>query len=188
MMLKPIFSFGMALYLAAAFMPVVGQAEKLAPANVAVLNSAKVLRESKPAKSIERQIDAYREKYRKETAAEEKELRNQQARLRQKQSVMSKEAFAKETVKFRKQQDQLTRSVRERSARLKASLQKALYQLNNELLAIISILSVQVGANLIIDRKELVYYAKAIDITDQAIKELNAKLGEIKVKDPAKIK
>ena len=163
-------------------------AEKFDTASIAVLNSSRVLRESNPAKSIEKQIAAFREEYRKKTAAEERDLREVQTRLQQKQAVMSKEAFAKEALKFRKQQEQLKQAVRERSARLKASLQKALYKLNKELLTIVSKLSVQAGANLVMDRKELVFYATAMDITDQAIEQLNKTLNDVKVQDPATIK
>ncbi len=168
--------------------PVIGQSKNLPPAAIAVLDSAKVLRESQPAKSIENQINAYREQFRNATAAEEKILRDQQNRLLQQKSIMSKETFANESQKFLKKREALTRTVQQRTARLNASLRKAMYQLNKELIITVSKQSVELGTNLVIDRKELVFYATAIDITDKTIERLNKTLPDIKVKDPASIK
>ncbi len=165
-----------------------GWAQTLAPSKIAVLDSSRVLRQSKAAKSISTQLQKYRETYRQKTLAEEKALKNEGERLRKQKASLSKAAFEKAAANFREKQTKLAGDVQERTARLAEVRRRALKKLDSELVIILGVLAVDVGANIVIDVREVAYYAVSMDITDRAIERLDKKITHIALANPASLK
>ena len=161
-------------------------AEKLPKAIVAVLDFQLVMRESAAAKDISRQINSYRQRYRGEIKAQEETLRNEERKLKQQRTVLTPQSFEKKRQEFERRVIAVQRSVQDRTRQLDRALNSALNKVQKAMLPIIAKLTEKEGFNVVVDKSQVLFAKKSLDITKIVIGELNKSLPTVKVPEPAK--
>jgi Skp family chaperone for outer membrane proteins len=178
-----VFAF-MSVALAAMALAPGADAAKLQPAVIAYLDSQKILRESIAAASIRKQIDAYRVTYRSEVAESEKRLRKEEAELTRQRPILSVEAFAVKRRGFEDSIASVQRIVQNRTRMLDRSFSVAMRQVDSAIRKIVSGLASEYGFNIVLERRQILFAHRDLDITKVVLEKLNATLPDIKVPVP----
>lgn len=155
--------------------------EKLDPAVAAVIDYQRVLRETKAAMGIRDQVDARRKLYQDEIAKEEQKLEEAGKALAKQQGVLSAEAFKGKRDDLQKQVASLQRMVQERRRTLDQTSAVALNQVRNAIIDIVGELSAERGFNLVLPSSAVLLFSPKIDLTEDVIARLDAKLPSVKV-------
>jgi len=160
------------------------EAAKLQPAVIAYLDSQKILHDSVAAASIRKQIDAYRTAYRSEIAASEKQLRKDEEELKRQRPILSAEAFANKRRSFEDSVAKVQRVVQDRTRMLDRSFSVAMREVDAAIRKIVSGLTAEFGFNIVVERRQILFAHRDLDITKAVLKKLNATLPDIKVPPP----
>lgn len=169
-----------AIYFACAAVPVSAQGLS----GVAVVDIQRVMRESAAAKSIQGQIEKMRGSYQQEITKQENELRNAEQELNRQRTLVSPEAFNERRRQFEQKVGGLQRDVQNRKRALDTSFSSAMRTVENSLREIIEQLVTERRLNLVLIKSQTIYNAPELEMTDEVMKRLNAKLPSVKVPPP----
>lgn len=161
-------------------------AQKLPAAVIAVLDFQLVMRESAAAKDISRQIKAYRQRYQSEIKQQEDILRNEERKLKQQRTILTPQSFEKKRQEFEQKVIAVQRKVQDRSRQLDRALNLALSKVQKAMLPIITELTQKEGFNLVVDKSQVLFAKKNLEITKIVLAVLNKTLPTVKVTEPAK--
>lgn len=179
-------SFALALCLAAAAAVMPAAAADLPRAVVAVLDYQYVMRESAAAQDIRRQIQTYREAYQKDISGDESALRQEEQALKQQKAVLTPEAFDEKRQVFERKVIDVQRQVQDRSRQLDRSFNAAMGKVQEAVVPIVSDLTTKMGFNVVVDKSQVLFAKKALDITQQVVEELDKRLPQVEVPRPGK--
>ena len=157
--------------------------QPLPPVVAAIIDYNKVMRESKAAKGIRDQIEARRKSYQDQIAKEEQKLDGVQKELAKQRGVLSTEAFGKKRDDFQKQVLGVQRMVQERRRQLDQVSAVAYNQVKNAMVQIATDLSTIRGFIVVLPSSTVLLYSPQIDLTDEVIRRVDAKLPSVKVPD-----
>ena len=157
--------------------------QPLPPVVAAIIDYNKVMRESKAAKGIRDQIEARRKSYQDQIAKEEQKLDGVQKELAKQRGVLSTEAFGKKRDDFQKQVLGVQRMVQERRRQLDQVSAAAYNQVKSAMVQIATDLSTVRGFNVVLPSSTVLLYSPQIDLTDEVIRRVDAKLPSVKVPD-----
>ncbi|MEZ5648297.1 MAG: OmpH family outer membrane protein [Alphaproteobacteria bacterium] len=152
---------------------------------ILIVDYQKVVRDAESAKSIRQQIDAYRQNFQKEISAKETDLAAKQQELSKQSTVMSAEALTAKRKEFEQQVSEVQRMTIIRSRMLDEAYGKAMSDFNSVLQSIVDRLADERSADLILPRAGLLFVAKNLDVTDEALKRLNQQLPKVTIQMPA---
>jgi len=155
-------------------------------ATIAILDLTSIRREALAVKDIHTQIAAFQKAFRADVQKEEEALRIANQELAKKRSILAPEAFAEERRKFEQKVVGVQRSVQERKRALDKSQADALLKLEVALNAIIKKIAEDNKLNLVLRREQTILSSRAMEITGQVLKQINAKLPKVKVEKPGK--
>ena len=160
-------------------------AQKLPATVAAVIDYQRVLREAAAARSIRDQIEARRKTYQEEISREEQRLHEADKAFAKQRSVLSQEAFAEKRREFEQDVAEVQRLVQERRRELDRLSGAALDEVKQVLIEIVTSLAEKRGFNLVLPTSELLFFARALDITEEVLAELDAKLPEVQLSEVA---
>ncbi|MDP6706125.1 MAG: OmpH family outer membrane protein [Alphaproteobacteria bacterium] len=171
---------------ALALVPAAGAeaAEKLPEPVIAVLDSQRVLRDSKAGRDIRRQIDAYRKAYQAEIKAEEAKLRQIEDKLKRQRAVLAPDIFEKRRREFEQRVISLQRRVQDRTRALDRAFDSAMRELRKPLIPLVRDLTRRSGYNLVVDNSQVLMALKGRDITESVIAQLDKRISSMKVPEP----
>jgi len=153
---------------------------------VAVVDIQLVLRDSAASKSIQGQIEKQRAAYQAEITKQENELRAAEQELTRQRSIISAEAFAERRRAFEQRVANLQRDVQNRKRALDKSLSTARRTIENAVQDVVGQLVQERKYTLIIFKHQTMYNAPEMEVTQEVLKRLNAKLPSVKVPPPEK--
>ena len=159
-------------------------AAELPAAVIAVLDYQFVMREATAAKDVRRQIQTYRAEYQKSIAAEEAGLRDEEQSLKRQRTVLSAEAFADKRREFERRVVDMRRRVQDRTRSLDRSYNVAMAELQKAVVPIVKQLTDEKGFNIVVDKSQVLFAKRALDITDVVLRELDAQIPRVKVPAP----
>lgn len=151
------------------------------PASVIVVNSHRVLTESKAGKAILTQMQAKATSYDKAFAQEEQELAGVQQELQRQQSILAQDAFAAKARDFDQRVNEARRKVQASKMELSQGQNEAEKTVMQTVLQILNDIAKERNANLVLDKAVVVMFDNAYDVTDEVIKRLDAKLPTMTV-------
>ena len=151
---------------------------------IAVLDLQKILRESNAAKTVAAQVETYKNGYQEQIRIEEEELRAEEQELKRQRPILAQEAFDQKRRAFERRVAEVQRRVRERSRALDRVVRQSRQKLSQEVLAIVSDMSAANGFNLVLERSQVVFFGKPLEITDEVMAQLNKRLPSIRVPPP----
>lgn len=177
-----------AVSLAGARSPVMAQGNPAGAAislRVAVLDLDTVRKKAKAWQSIRDQFDVYRKAFQNEAEEEQKKLRAARDQLRMQQSLLSPEAMREREEKFQARMAEAQRRFEGRKRALEKSYADALKVFEENLKAVLEGLVKEMKIKLIINRGiATVYTDPTLEITDETLKRLDARIKKITVKKP----
>ena len=154
------------------------------PARIAVINVDRIRKESVAMKDIGAQIQAYRNQFRDEIQREEEALRSASQELARQRAILSSEVFADERRKFQKDVGETQREVQKRKLQIDRVTRDARLVVQNALNEVVLELAKENGLTLILRTNETVLFAPNLEITEAALKLLNARIKTVKVSEP----
>jgi outer membrane protein len=157
---------------------------KQVPLNVAILDVQRVFQNAAAVKSIQATMRSYIEAYRTGTQREEEEIRAAQQELAKKREVLSGEQYEAERRKLEQRLLEAQARVQERKRGLDETQQQGMNAVQMTLNSIVTEIANEKGITLILRKDQTVLSATALEITDEVLNRLNARLPTIEVASP----
>lgn len=157
-------------------------ANSLPAAIVAVVDIEKILKESTAGKSVRDQLSSKRDTFQQQVTADEQKLNEARQALMQQQSSLTAEQFAAKRAEFEAQARAAQQRVQERARALDAALAESLSTIKNSVGQIVADIAAAKGANVVLDKGQVVVVEAKLDLTAAVLEQLNRKLPRVDVK------
>ncbi|MDA1132063.1 MAG: OmpH family outer membrane protein [Proteobacteria bacterium] len=166
--------------------PALAQAQdgRLPAAVVAVLDSQFVIANAQASHGIRTQVEAIRDVYSAEIAALEDQLRAEEQELQRQQAILAAEVFAQRRREFEDRVDYVQRLVEERNRQIDRAFNTAMSVVRDAVFVLIVEMAEQRGFNIILEKDDLVFAARNLDITNDVVAALNERLPNVNVPTP----
>ena len=151
------------------------------PLVVAVLDVNFILRESSAAKAVRDQVDKQRDAYQADLVQQENALRETDKQLAQQRATLSQEEFAKQRNELNQKIDLLRQESDKRKQQLEKAFNTGMQQVTKALEGVLADIAKQRGLTLVLNKAMVPLSANNLDITQEALKALNAKLPTVAV-------
>jgi len=148
---------------------------------ILVIDRAALLRNSKVGQSIAQQVQAMTKQAETELKGENEALRREGAALQQQVAILAPDVKAQKIKAFEAKQAAFQQKVQMRQNQIRYGVAIAQRQVESVAGPIVQALMVRHGANLMIDRQAIVVGAPGLDVTPEAIGQLDQKLPTVKV-------
>ncbi|MGH6944778.1 MAG: OmpH family outer membrane protein [Geminicoccaceae bacterium] len=162
------------------------QAQQLPTTVAAVIDYQRILREASAARSIRDQIEVRRKAYQDEISKEEQRLRDADKAFAKQRSLLTPEALAEKRQAFEQDVAEVQKLVQERRHELDEVSAVALNQVKDALIEIVTGMAEERGFNLVLPSSEVLFFARKIDLTEEVLQKLDAKLPKVVVPKSAK--
>lgn len=161
--------------------PAVGQT---AGEKVAAIDVQRIYREAEASKAFRAQLDELRTKEEDQFRAREKALFEADRELRRQQSVLSQEAFTLKGQELSNMVQALQQDVQNHNKALKDRLAQGISEVQNALIAIVQEIAAERDLDLVITAGSVVLQNPELDITEEAMTRLNARLPKVSPDSP----
>jgi outer membrane protein len=151
------------------------------PVAVLVVDTQRVLQESKAGKMIQSQMQQQVSTYQKSLAKQDQDLAATQQDLQRQQSMLAQDAFAAKVKEFEQRVADASRRAQEAQQNLAESRNEAVDKVQTVMQQVIEGLTKERGANLILNRGAVVMFDLRMDVSDEVIKRLDEKLPAVTV-------
>lgn len=151
---------------------------------IVTVDVQQILHQSLAAKDIQAQMDRRTERYTKEVSAQETALQKTQDELERQRTVLKPDAFNARMRDFQRRYDDLDSRVQTTRQALQQSYNAAMTKVEDTALQIISDIAAERKANLVVTKAAVLFEAQNLDITQEVIKRLDAKLPKIELAVP----
>jgi Skp family chaperone for outer membrane proteins len=154
------------------------------PPIVIVVDFQSVVRNSAAARSIQDQINDLRRGYQQEFGRIEEELRAAETELTEARGTLSQEDFIDRRRAFEERVVEAQRAAQARRAALDEALNRAMDEVRQALVEVIAEIARESGADLVIDRAQVVLVDSGLEVSEEALAELDARLPDVEVMPP----
>ena len=162
----------------------VALAQDLPVAVVAVIDYTKILKNADAAKDVSLQIQKFRKKFSEEVRAEELRLRGVEAKLKRERSKLNSEEFNGRRKKFREQVLAAQKLGQDRKRQLSHAMEDAMRKIQRTVIPLVKEITKEYGYTLVVEKSQVLFASRVLEITDKVLQKLNQKLRTIKVPKP----
>gem|GEM_PF-6635671 len=148
---------------------------------VALLDLGKVLAESLAMKSVNAQVKLMETKFREEGVLQEKLLRQEQDELAQQRVILSPAIFDQKKKAFNVKASEFRKKMQSMLKQIALSRSAAVNKIEKRMEPIVSKIAKAVGATMIIEKKQILFGEKSLEITQMVVDELNATFKDVPV-------
>lgn len=148
---------------------------------IAVVDVQVVLRQAAAAASIRQQIDDYSVEFQGKIDEEKMKLEAESRELQEQRTLLSAEAFAQRRQNLQRDQGDLQEYVKTVRNVLSEAMKQARQTMEAALIEEINAMAEEHGVNLILNRRQALYASAALDLTDVALRRLDARLSEVPI-------
>jgi len=149
---------------------------------IAVVDVQRILDESLAAKSVQKQLENQRSKFQTEIEKEENNLRQAEQDLNKAHDQLTPDAYSDREQQLRQSFLAVERHVQARRKVLDQTFSDSMNAVRASLLGIVNDVAHEHGANLMLIKQQVLWTDKALDVTDEVLARLNAKLPQVTVK------
>lgn len=149
---------------------------------VAVVNIPKIMHDSKAATSLRSQLQAKQKSFQNDLDAKEKALLAEDQALVREKNTADKAVFDKKVKEFREKAATEQRAVQGKKAALDKSFAGALEEIQKNVIEIVKQMAGEKKLNLVLSSSQALYSDSTLDITEEVLKRLDARLPTIAVK------
>lgn len=157
------------------------RAQELPQAVVAVVDTQEIRRESLAGQDFSRQVKAIQAAFQAEYNKVSQSLKKQEAELQRQRAILSQKAFQKRRQAFAQKYQKAQQQLQEKRRQINQAINKASNELTRALMPIFQKIAEERGANIVVERSQIVLPAPELDITDEVIAELDKVLPSIEV-------
>ena len=161
--------------------PALGQTAR---EKVAAIDVQRIYREAEAAKAFREQMDKHRTAEEDQFRTREKALLEADRELRRQQTILSKEALTQKGQELTKKVQALQRDVQNHNKTLKDKLARGINEVQNVLIAVVREIAAERDLDLVITAGSVVLQNPELDITEEAMARLNAKLPRVSLGKP----
>jgi len=151
------------------------------PAKILTVDVQKILKDSTAAQDIRKQLDAQRDKYQAEIKKEEERMRAAEQDIVKSRDKLTKEQMVEKQNKLRSDFRQVEAKVQQRRKALDMAYAQGMEKVRDALAVIVIDAARERGANIVLPKAGTMWHEAALEITDDVVKGLNAKLPTVKV-------
>lgn len=149
---------------------------------VIVVDVQRILDEFLAAKSVQKQLETQRSKFQTEIEKEENGLSAAEQDLTKARDQLAPTAYSDREQQLRQRFSTVERHVQARRKVLDQAFSNSMNDVRTNLIAIVNDVAKEHGANLVLIKQQVLWTDKALDMTDEVLNRLNAKLPQITVK------
>lgn len=153
-----------------------------AETTIAVVNTQKIMQESKAAQSVRAQLQAKQKAFQSELDAKEKQLLAEDQALVKQRGTMEQAAFEQKVKDFRSKAATAQREVQAKRLQVDKALESALKDIQNTVIAIVKEVAAEKKVDAVMSSAAVLYAEPALDITGEVLDRLNKKLPNVSVK------
>ncbi len=157
-------------------------APAFADATTGVVNVAKILKDSKAATSVRNQMQAKQKSLQAEVSEKAKQLHSEDQSLVKQKDSADKSGFEKKVKDFQEKAAKEERAVQEKKVALDKSFAAALEDIQKNVLDITKQVAAEKKLTMVVSNAQVLYADPSLDITDEVLKRLDAKLPNVAVK------
>jgi len=157
-------------------------AQALPSAVIAVIDTQQIRRDSLAGKDFSRQVEVIQAEFQTDYNKISEELKKEEQELQNKRAVMTPEAFEAARREFAQKYQTAQQNLEEKQRNINLAITKANNELSRALLPIFKRITESRGANILLERGQIVLPAPKLDITSDVISELDKILPSIDVK------
>jgi Skp family chaperone for outer membrane proteins len=161
------------------------QAQQLPATVAAVIDYQRILRDAAAARSIREQIEVRRKVYQEEISQQEQRLHEADKAFAKQRSVLTPEAFAEKRRDFEQEVAEVQRLVQERRRALDEAAAEALNDVKEALIEVVTSIADERGFNLVLPSSEVLFFSRRIDLTEEVLAKLDARLPDVRVSQVA---
>lgn len=166
--------------LIAAVLPVSAQNVSKPPVpSIAIVDVEAVMRDSLAVKSARSQIDVIARDLQQDIAQEEEKLRSEEQSLQQQRALLSPEKYAEDRQALQQRAAALQQRARSLRQTLDRGMAQTMQRIQIVLFEEIGKLAEELGVNLVLPRSQIVVAVDSFNISEEALKRLNARLTEV---------
>ena len=164
--------------------PASAQANAIPTPTVMVIDTNRIMSEAKSMQSIRDQIERVRTNFQNEIKKEEDELRRAEQAMAEQRKLQTAEAFDQARRDLQERAAALQVTARTRRTQLDQALRNAIQIVRTTLIELVQATAQKYGANVVIQKSDLVWADKRMEFTDEVLRQLDAKLSTVKVELP----
>jgi len=153
-----------------------------AETTVAVVNTAKIMRDSKAAQSVRSQLQAKQKSFQADLDAKEKQLLAEDQALAKQQGSVDKAAFEQKVKDFRTKAANAQREVQQKKLAVDKALAGSLEDIQENVMQIVKEVAAEKKISVVVSGAQVLYAEPSLDITDEVLNRLNKKLPNVAVK------
>ncbi len=155
---------------------------KLPAPVIAIIDVQRILEESLAAKNVQKQLESQRAKFQTQIEAEENGLRQAEQELGKSHDQLAADVYADREQQLRQRFLTVERHVQARRKVLDQAFTDSMNAVRASLLEIVDTVAHEHGANLVLVKQQALWVDKPLDVTDEVLGRLNAKLPQVTVK------
>ncbi|HEU0118337.1 MAG TPA: OmpH family outer membrane protein [Alphaproteobacteria bacterium] len=159
-------------------------ADKMPAPVIAIVDVQRILEESLAAKNVQKQLETQRSKFQTEIEKEENGLRQSEQDLSKSHDQLSADAYAEREQQLRQRFLAVERHVQARRKVLDQAFTDSMNAVRAALLDIVSNVAHERGVNAVLVKQQTLWVDAPLDITNEVLSRLNAKLPQLAVKMP----
>ncbi len=167
------------LSLALAFAATAAHAADVA---VAAVNTQDILNKSTAAQSLKSQAEAKGKEFQASLKAKSDALNKEEAELAKQRSVLAQDAFEAKVKAFRTKATDAQKDAQDKKASIDKALNKGFAEIQKSFLEIVSGIAKTKGYKAVVTTNALAFMDPSIDISEEVLTQLNAKLPKVTVK------
>ncbi len=151
------------------------------PAKIAILEFQRIMLESAAAIDIKVQVDQRRLVYQNEITKQEQVLRAAEQELARQATILAPDALAQKRREFEGRVAEVQTGMQARKRELDQAFVYGMKEVQRTLTMIIAALAKERGFNLVLPHGQIIFVDRSLNITDEALRRLNAQLPSVKV-------
>jgi len=181
MLRRALLALAFVIFSAAPSFAVIPAEKPVPPSVTAIVDVPRVLKESTAAQSVRSQLDTQRSKFQSEISKEEEQLRSSEKELIKLREEGKKDAFAELEQKLQDRFTKVERYVQTRRKALDQAYTKSMDTVRDNLVSVVATIAKSKGITLVVVKQQVIWNDTAIDLTDEVLAALNAKLPSVSV-------
>jgi outer membrane protein len=157
---------------------------KLSPPVIAVVDVQAVMQTGEAPKGIRTQVQKAQATFQQTLQTKKDELKKLDQDLQQQKSVLAADAYQKRQHEFEQKVSDAQRDVQERRGKLETAFNSAMQQVETAIVQIVEQIAKESGATLVLTKQAAIYAQPDLDITQEVVRRLNARLPSVAVALP----
>lgn len=149
---------------------------------IAIIDVQRILEESMAAKNVQKQLETQRAKFQTQIEGEENGLRQAEQDLSKSRDQLAADVYADREQQLRQRFLAVERHVQARRKVLDQAFTDSMNAVRASLLEIVDTVAHERGANLVLVKQQALWVDKPLDVTDEVLGRLNAKLPQVMIK------